>query len=97
MTNISVPRGNVEIPDPWRIDADGEAHYTAFQLLAYGDARALAASEQYRADALRYRWLRDSDSEHARVMTYIEGLDEWLGYATAEDIDAAVDMKRGEA
>ena len=95
MTNISVPRGNVEMPKTqWLGDIPG---FSRDQLLAYGDARALAASEHYRADAERYRWLRDSDSEHARVMTYIEGLDEWLGYATAEDIDAAVDMKRGEA
>lgn len=42
-------------------------------------------------DAQRYRWLRESDSEEASVMTYMEGFDEWLAYASAESVDMAID------
>jgi len=48
----------------------------------------LDASEK---DAARYRWLREAESEAARIMSYQADLDEWIAWATPKDADDAVD------
>ncbi len=53
---VEVPKQAVKLYDV--LGQTVEVHgYTLPQLLAYGDARALAAREQDKADAERYRWL----------------------------------------
>jgi len=42
-------------------------------------------------DAARYRWVREAESEAARIMVYQAGIDEWLAWATPEDADDAID------
>ena len=94
MNNISVPRGDVEMPKTqWLGDIPG---FSRDQLLAYGDARALAASEQYRADAERYQWIKNTKEGTDLVVELLVDVapNKWN-----ETIDAAMGlaMKRGEA
>ena len=67
--------------DQWRVD------YHELRL----EHDALAA------DAARYRWLRSSRHNDATVMTYVDGLDDWVALADGEYVDTSVDkaMKAG--
>ena len=49
------------------------------------------------ADAARYRWLRSSRHNDATVMTYVDGLDDWVAWADGEDVDTSVDTAMSQA
>lgn len=49
------------------------------------------------ADAARYRWLRSSRHNDATVMTYVNGLDDWVAWADGEDVDTSVDTAMSQA
>ena len=49
------------------------------------------------ADAARYRWLRSSRHNEATVMTYVDGLDDWVAWADGEDVDTSVDKAMRQA
>jgi hypothetical protein len=49
------------------------------------------------ADASRYRWLRSSRHNDATVMTYVDGLDDWVAWADGEDVDTSVDTAMSQA
>lgn len=49
------------------------------------------------ADAGRYRWLRSSRHNEATVMTYVDGLDDWVAWADGEDVDTSVDKAMSQA
>lgn len=49
------------------------------------------------ADAARYRWLRSSRHNDATVMTYVDGLDDWVAWADGEDVDTSVDKAMRQA
>lgn len=67
--------------DQWRVDCH--------ELLIERDALA--------ADAARYRWLRSSRHNDATVMTYMDGLDDWVAWADGEDVDTSVDKAMRQA
>lgn len=67
--------------DQWRVD------YNELRL----ERNALAA------DAARYRWLRSSRHNDATVMTYVDGLDDWVAWADGEDVDTSVDTAMSQA
>ena len=67
--------------DQWRVD------YHELRL----EHDALAA------DACRYRWLRSSRHNEATVMTYVDGLDDWVAWADGEDVDTSVDKALRQA
>ena len=48
-------------------------------------------------DAARYRWLRSSRHNDATVMTYVDGLDDWVAWADGEDVDTSVDTAMSQA
>ena len=48
-------------------------------------------------DAARYRWLRSSRHNDATVMTYVDGLDDWVAWADGEDVDTSVDKALRQA
>ena len=48
-------------------------------------------------DAARYRWLRSSKHNDATVMTYVDGLDDWVAWADGEDVDTSVDKAMRQA
>lgn len=48
-------------------------------------------------DAARYRWLRSSRHNDATVMTYVDGLDDWVAWADGEDVDTSVDKALHQA
>ncbi len=68
---------------------------TIRELLAERDQLA-AALEAARADAARYRWLRDPCSGAERVIFYCRG-DYGRGLMSSAMLDAAIDQARGKA
>jgi hypothetical protein len=58
---------------------------------------SLNAWKAAQADAARYRWLRSSRHNDATVMTYVDGLDDWVAWADGEDVDTSVDKAMSQA
>jgi hypothetical protein len=52
---------------------------------------APVVADDAQRDAKRYQWLRQARSQHAQVMTWVDGLDEWVVWHTAEDVDTSID------
>ena len=44
-------------------------------------------------DALRYRWLRlqSPSNEYHQIMNWVDGIDDWISWASPEDVDTAID------
>jgi hypothetical protein len=62
-------RAGVEAPEPFPAGYIAQSEYFVQydEALRYGDARALAAMEQYKADAERYRWLREASNTNPSI------------------------------